>query len=70
MRGKVGAIYDIVLSFKPEDKHKTTFHSLLNGDKLTAHFYMKRIPFENVPEKEEEAVKFLHDMFVKKVSTD
>lgn len=66
MRGKVKAVYDITLSFKPTDKVEPTITNLLFGRKIQAHFYMKRIPLEQVPEDEEEATKFLHDMFVRK----
>lgn len=68
MKGKMAAVYDITLSFKPSDKVEPTITNLLYGRKVQAHFYMKRIPFEEVPENEEDAAKFLYDMFVRKVS--
>lgn len=66
MKGKMAAVYDITLSFKPSDKVEPTITNLLYGRKVQAHFYMKRIPFEEVPENEEDAAKFLYDMFVRK----
>lgn len=68
MRGKMGAIYHIVLAFSPDEKHKATFFSLMNGNKITAHLYIRRIPFEEVPEDDEGCAQYLRDMFVEKVN--
>lgn len=68
MDGKIDAVYDIVLSYKPNEEIKPTMTNLLHGKKgVTAYFYMKRIPMNEVPKDEEKAAKFLHDMFVRKV---
>ncbi|GLV44598.1 1-Acylglycerol-3-phosphate O-acyltransferase 4 [Carabus blaptoides fortunei] len=66
MRGKMGAIYDITLVFKPNAQIKPAVTSLLFGRKLECHMYIKRIPFGTVPEDEKEASKFLYAMFEKK----
>lgn len=69
MEGKIPAIYDIVLSFKVDGKNaEPTMTNLLYGKKVVAHFYMRRIPMEEVPKDEEKSAKFLHEMFVRKVS--
>lgn len=70
MRGKMGAIYHSVLAFRPEDKHKATFISLLTGNKVEAYIYCKRIPFEEVPYDDEGCAQYLRDMFVTKVGTN
>lgn len=67
MEGKIHAVYDIVLSFKKSET-KPTITNLLFGKKVTAHFYMKRIPMCDVPKDAEGASKFVQDMFVRKVS--
>lgn len=69
MEGKIDAVYDIVLSFKPEEQVKPTMTNLLYGKKVTAYFYMKRIPMADVPKDEENASKFLQEMFVRKVKS-
>lgn len=66
MEGKIHAVYDIVLSFK-QNETKPTVTNLLFGKKVVAHFYMKRIPMSEVPKDEENASKFINDMFVRKV---
>ncbi|GLV44600.1 1-Acylglycerol-3-phosphate O-acyltransferase 3 [Carabus blaptoides fortunei] len=63
MRGKMGAIYDTTLVFKPNAQIKPAVTSLLFGQKLECHMYIKRIPFGTVPEHEKEASKFLYEMF-------
>lgn len=35
---------------------------------MNAHLYIERIPVEKVPEDEGEAAKWLHELFVVKVS--
>ncbi|KAF5273615.1 hypothetical protein FQR65_LT04614 [Abscondita terminalis] len=66
MKGKVAAVYDILLAFKEDDPVKPTMTSLLFGKPVTAHMYMKRILMEDVPTSETEQVKFLRDMYVGK----
>ncbi|GLV44601.1 1-Acylglycerol-3-phosphate O-acyltransferase 3 [Carabus blaptoides fortunei] len=39
---------------------------MLRGRKVDAHFYIKRIPFETVPEDEQGASQFLYDLFQEK----
>lgn len=44
-----------------------TLTSLLFGKPVQAHLYIERIPVEKVPENEEEASKWLHQLYVIKV---
>lgn len=67
LREKVGAIYDIQLAFKSDEPVKPTVMSLLAGKSLIGHMYAKRIPFDQVPEDEEEAAKWLHELYQQKV---
>lgn len=66
MQGKIHALYDVILDFKSEET-KPTITNLLNGKKVTGHFYVRRIPMDEVPKDEENASKFIQDMFVRKV---
>ncbi|KAK4878917.1 hypothetical protein RN001_007063 [Aquatica leii] len=66
MRGKVAAVYDILLAFKEDDPVKPTMTNLLFGKSVTAHMYMKRVPMDNIPTSETEQETFLRDMFVGK----
>ncbi|GLV31295.1 1-Acylglycerol-3-phosphate O-acyltransferase 3 [Carabus blaptoides fortunei] len=65
MKGKMGAIYDITLTFDPQAV-EPTFLNMLRGHKIDAHFYIKRIPLETVPEDEQGASQFLYDLFEEK----
>ena len=67
MRGKVDAIYDIQLAFKPTDTIKPTMMNLLMGKKVEAHMYMRRIPLSEVPEGDEEAAAWVHEVYQRKV---
>lgn len=69
MRGKVPGLYDIVLTFTGGDNNKPTYQTLTQARKVAAHIYMRRIPFEEIPEDNDEAVKFLYDLFERKVSS-
>lgn len=43
-----------------------TISNLLHGYPVQGYMYVRRIPFSQVPEKEEEAAKFLQNLFVEK----
>ncbi|XP_013188785.1 1-acyl-sn-glycerol-3-phosphate acyltransferase gamma [Amyelois transitella] len=64
-RGKIPAIYNIQLAFG-ESKTPPTLTSLLFGKPVHAHLYIQRIPVESIPEDENEATKWMHDLFVTK----
>jgi len=66
MKGKVPAIYDILLAFKEDAPAEPTMTSLLSGNPVTAYMYMKRVPMEDLPTSEVEQEKFLRDMFLGK----
>ncbi|XP_023018005.1 1-acyl-sn-glycerol-3-phosphate acyltransferase gamma [Leptinotarsa decemlineata] len=66
MIGKVPAIYDIELAFKESDPNAPTITSMLFGKPLEAHFSLRRIPMEDLPQSDEDREKFLRDLFVQK----
>lgn len=43
-----------------------TISNLLHGYPVQGYMFVRRIPFSSVPEKEEEAAKFLQNLFVEK----
>lgn len=43
-----------------------TISNLLHGHPVQGYMYVRRIPFSSVPEKEDEAAKFLQNLFVEK----
>lgn len=67
MRGKIPAIYDVQINFKPNDPVKPTITNLLLGKRVTAYLYIQRIPLEEVPEGDEAASKWLYMLYQKKV---
>lgn len=67
MMNKIGGIYDATIVFKAEDKLRTIFRTVLNGEKITCYIYLQRIPFDLIPKDSEKAAKFLHDLFIRKV---
>lgn len=66
MKGKVPAVYDILLTFNDDDPIQPTMTSLMMGKSVTAHMYMRRIPMEEVPTSPADQEKFLRDMFKRK----
>ena len=67
LRKKVPAIYDIQLAFKPIDTAKATVNNFLSGNGIEGHMFIRRIPIKEVPEGEEAASQWLHDLYKIKV---
>lgn len=68
MRGKVPAVYELELAFKEDAPVKPTIRNMLLGKSLEAHYYLRRIPMEEVPKKPAEQEQFLRDIFIRKVN--
>lgn len=66
LKKKCAAIMDVQLVFDENEKVKPTIINLLRGRSITGHIYIRRIPMEDVPEDEEAAGKWLHELFVRK----
>ncbi|XP_077298137.1 1-acyl-sn-glycerol-3-phosphate acyltransferase gamma-like [Arctopsyche grandis] len=66
MKGNINAIYDVNIAFNESDKVAPTMTNLLSGKKVICHVHIRRIPIEDVPETEEGASKWLHDLYVEK----
>jgi lysophosphatidic acid acyltransferase/lysophosphatidylinositol acyltransferase len=66
LKKKCAAIMDVQLAFDENDKDKPTVINLLRGKSITGHLYLRRVSMSEVPEDEEEAAKWLHELFVRK----
>ncbi|KAL1131981.1 hypothetical protein AAG570_011592 [Ranatra chinensis] len=66
LRGRVPAIYNVQLAFKPNDKVEPTVMNLLLGRTVEGHLYFERIPVDSIPEDEEEASLWLRELYNKK----
>lgn len=66
LRGRCPAIYDVNLAFKKNATIPPTISSLLNGLPVEGFMLVRRIPLENVPDGDEEAAEWLHDLFREK----
>ncbi|XP_033211115.1 1-acyl-sn-glycerol-3-phosphate acyltransferase gamma-like [Belonocnema kinseyi] len=66
MRGKVTGLYDVEMAFKPTDPVKPTMTNLLRGNKVEAHMCLRRIPMSDVPEGDEAAAAWLHELYQRK----
>lgn len=62
-----GGLYDIVLAFEGGKGVKPSVRELMNGKKYSAHVYIRRIPFNQVPQEQDQAIQFLYDMYARKV---
>ena len=67
LRGKVNAIVDIQIAFKPSEPTKPTVMNLLKGKKVEAHLFFRRIPVDSLPESEEALSQWLHNIYQEKV---
>ncbi|CAB3368327.1 Hypothetical predicted protein [Cloeon dipterum] len=66
LKEKMGAIYDVQLAFKKDDKIEPSMSNLLIGKGVTAHLYIRRIPMDGVPTDEQEANQWLHELYQRK----
>lgn len=66
LRGRCPVIYDINLAFKKDANVSPTISSLLNGQAVEGFMFVRRIPLEQVPEDEEKAAEWLHNLFREK----
>lgn len=66
LKEKCGAVMDIQLAFSQDDKIKPTILNIIRGKSLTGHLYLRRIPMSDVPANEDEAAKWLHDLYIRK----
>lgn len=66
LKKKCDSIMDVQLVFSKDEKVEPTIINLLRGKSLTGHIYLRRIPMSEVPEDEEAAGKWLHELFVRK----
>ncbi|KAL1491302.1 hypothetical protein ABEB36_011919 [Hypothenemus hampei] len=66
MRGKIPGIYDVLVVFKENEPVAPTMTSLLLGQSVTAHMYIKRLPLDEVPNSEPQQEEYLRQLFVRK----
>ncbi|XP_076233895.1 1-acyl-sn-glycerol-3-phosphate acyltransferase gamma [Calliopsis andreniformis] len=66
MRGKIPAIYDVQLHFKPDDSVNPTITNLLLGKRILGYMFVQRIPLEDIPEDDEGAAEWLHKLYERK----
>lgn len=66
LKKKCAAIMDVQLAFDEKDADKPTVVNLLRGKNITGHLYLRRVGMEEVPENEEDAAKWLQELFVRK----
>lgn len=66
LKKKCASIMDVQLVFDEKDKVKPTIINLLRGKSITGHIYVRRVPMTDVPDDEEAAGKWLHELFVRK----
>lgn len=66
LRGRCPVAYDINLAYKKDDENSPTISTLLNGKSVEGHMFVRRIPLENIPTNEEEAAKWLQNLFREK----
>jgi lysophosphatidic acid acyltransferase / lysophosphatidylinositol acyltransferase len=65
LKKKCSSVLDVQLYFD-ENQAPPTILSILCGRPLHGHLYLRRIPTSEVPDDEEEAAKWLQELFVRK----
>ena len=66
-RGKVPAIYNVVVGVREQNNPDPTLSNFLKGVGVNAEMYIERIPLEEVPENDEDAAMWLHKLYQKRV---
>ncbi|XP_021952871.1 1-acyl-sn-glycerol-3-phosphate acyltransferase gamma isoform X2 [Folsomia candida] len=66
LKGKVAAIYDVVVAVDKNSQHEPSVFSMLKGREVKTVLLFRRIPLEQVPDDEKEAGAWLHKLFQEK----
>lgn len=66
LKGHCPAVYDINLALHRDEAEKATFSNLLNGRGITASMFVKRYELNDIPDDEEKASEWLHELFRRK----
>lgn len=67
MKGKIPAVYNLEAIFDNANSAKPTLSNILLRKPFTIYFYLKRIPYKDLPSTEKEQEQFLRKMFEEKV---
>lgn len=60
------ALYDVIIAFKENEGANPIIMNVLNGQKMIAHVYLKRIPLTEIPDNEIEASLWLQSLYREK----
>lgn len=66
IEGKMKGLYDVTIAFNAADEVQPKIQNLFFGRKVKVHYYIQRIPFEDVPKDEKAAGDFIQNLFVQK----
>ncbi|XP_045608732.1 1-acyl-sn-glycerol-3-phosphate acyltransferase delta isoform X2 [Procambarus clarkii] len=63
LQGNFPVIYDVTVGFNTKEGEEPSLHNMLRGRKVMSEVYVRRIPLDEVPDDEESASKYLHDLY-------
>lgn len=65
---KVKHLYDCNLAIKDIDGHSPRFSDMVNGEKIEAELYIRRMPLSDCsPQDEKACAEFVHKLYREKV---
>ncbi|XP_043213766.1 1-acyl-sn-glycerol-3-phosphate acyltransferase gamma-like isoform X1 [Amphibalanus amphitrite] len=63
LRDKFAAVYNVTVAFDTQNYAQPTLYNMMLGKKIVGDLYVERIPMSEVPEDEQEAAEFLHQLY-------
>lgn len=66
LKGQFPAIYDVTVSFNTKEGVEPTLQNMLRGHKVMSEVYIRRHSMDDVPDGEEEASQYLHNLYQEK----
>ncbi|XP_063584996.1 1-acyl-sn-glycerol-3-phosphate acyltransferase gamma-like isoform X2 [Penaeus indicus] len=63
LKGKFPVIYDVTVGFNTKEGEEPTLQNMLRGHKVMSEIYVRRLPLDEVPDDDEGASKYLHDLY-------
>ncbi|KAG7168072.1 1-acyl-sn-glycerol-3-phosphate acyltransferase delta-like [Homarus americanus] len=63
LKGNFPVIYDVTVGFNTKEGEEPSLQNMLRGRKVMSEIYIRRLPLDEVPDDDEGASKYLHELY-------
>ncbi|XP_064100028.1 1-acyl-sn-glycerol-3-phosphate acyltransferase delta-like isoform X2 [Macrobrachium nipponense] len=63
LKGHFPVIYDVTVGFNTKDGEEPTLQNMLRGRKVKSEMYVRRLPLDEIPDDDEGAISYLHELY-------